>query len=598
MTPLRIALAQLNPIAGALDRNLGLVRDALATALTAGADVLLTPEMAVSGYPVEDLLGDGAFLDDVERAVDAFVRDVPAGIVVLLGAPMRDKALPAAGGATRSPSSHLDGRDRDVHNALLHVTNGAVISATAKTYLPEYGVFDDARYVRPSLPGATMLLGDVRVGFAICEDLWSPEVADAAAADGATVLLVANASPYSQGKPAERVELLARTARRTGMTVVYVNAVGAQDEIVFDGGSLVVTSEGNVFFQAPLFEAGVFMVDVPVYPHPHEARADDLVVDRFGALGRPPLAVAPPVTLPTGEAEVYGALVLGLRDYVNNNGFRAVLLGLSGGLDSALAAVLAVDALGADRVWGIGMPGPYSSAGSVDDARALADNLGIRFDVISILDTYEAELALLGDRLAGPGTAVAKENIQARARMLHLMTLSNATGAMLVNTGNKSELSVGYSTLCGDMAGSWSPLRDVYKTLAYRLCDWRNTAAVERGEIPPIPRDTITKPPSAELAPDQVDSSSLPPYEVLDLILEAYLETQASAAAIIARLVADGMATEVAEVTVVRVLTMTDRAEFKRRQGPVGPKVTPVAFGRDRRMPITNRRGHYTRPAD
>ena len=594
MTPLRIALAQVNPIAGAIERNLGLIRDALDEAVRAGADILLTPEMVVSGYPVEDLLGDAAFLDDVEAAVAAFARTVPAGILVLLGAPMRDKALPAAGGATRTPATHLDAHDRDVRNALLHITDGAVISATAKSYLPEYGVFDDARYVLPGLPGATMLVGGVRCGFAICEDLWSPEVADSAAADGATVLLVPNASPYHQGKPAERVDLLTRTAARTGMTIVYANAVGAQDEIVFDGGSLVVTSEGDVVHRGPLFQAGLQIVDVPVYAHPHPSRADDLTVTTARALDvpRPALAVTT-VEWPTGEPEVYAALVLGLRDYVTNNGFASVLLGLSGGLDSALAAVLAVDALGPDRVWGIGMPGPYSSEGSVTDARALADNLGIRFDVLAIRDTYDAEVAILGHLLEGPGVQVARENIQARARMLHLMTLSNATGAMLVNTGNKSELSVGYSTLCGDMAGSWSALRDVYKTLAYRLCEWRNEAAADRGETPPIPLATITKPPSAELAPDQVDTNSLPPYDILDLVLEQYLEHQTSAASIAVMLVADGMAEAEANATVVRVLRMTDRAEFKRRQGPIGPKVTPVAFGRDRRMPITNRRVHH-----
>jgi NAD+ synthase (glutamine-hydrolysing) len=608
MATLRIALAQIGPVAGAVARNSALIQNAIMAATTGRADVLLTPEMAVSGYPAEDLLGEPSFLTDVEQAVTALAAAVPDDLLAVLGAPMRIQALPEAGGARLSGSTRLDSSHRTQRNVVALAHAGQVRAAISKVLLPEYSVFDDARWASPGVLGqSTAIVSGVRVGFAICEDIWPDEedtrpdsdspvadsVAASIAAQGAQVLLVSNASPFYAGKPAERERLVTRLAHRTGLTVVYLNAAGAQDELVFDGGSMAIAPSGEVLFRAPLFTTGTFIIDVEVPAQPIARQHGDLEFTTARLSGpRPP--VEPLITEPMDEEEeTYTALVHGLGDYVRNNGFQHVLLGLSGGLDSALAAAIAVDALGPDAVRGIGMPGPYSSTGSVTDAQALAVNLGIRFDVISIKETYEAELALLGEHLTGPGVAVAKENIQARLRALHLMTLANATGAMLINTGNRSEAAVGYFTLGGDSSGGYAPLKDIPKTLAYRLSEWRNSAAEKNGAVPPIPADTITKAPSAELAPDQVDSNSLPEYPVLDYILRRYLEDLASADEIVAGLITQGHAVAEAQATVLRVLTMTDRAEHKRRQVAPGLKVTRRAFGRDRRVPITNGRIHH-----
>lgn len=594
---LRIALAQLHTIAADLTGNSAKIRAAVKTAHDAGADILLTPELAVSGYTVEDLLGERAFLADTEGTVRELAAAAPEDLLVVLGTPMTTQALPEAGGARLTGPGQLDAHPRSVRNAAVLAHAGQIVAAHSKTFLPTYGVFDEARFFVPG-PAAdqdTFLVSGVRVAVAICEDVWRDEVADAASEAGAQVLLVLNASPYHRGKPSERLALLTRLARRTGMVVAYCAAVGGQDETCLDGGSLVLAADGRLLAQAPLFQEGTFVVDVPVpvAPDGDAAAGAGRLAWRTalatGALRSP----AEPVraSWPTDEGEVYAALVRGLHDYVEDNGFPGVLLALSGGLDSALAATIAVDALGSGRVRGVGMPGPYSSEGSVADARALAENLGIRFDVVPITDTYEAELGLLGPLLDGPGVTVAKENIQARLRGLHLMTLSNATGAMMVNTGNRSEAAVGYFTLGGDSMGGFAPLKDVPKTMAYALTEWRNARAEAVGQVPPIPAATLSKPPSAELAPDQVDSDSLPPYPVLDAVLAAHLEELATPVEIAALLTAEhGLDPDAAADVVGRVLRMVDRAEHKRRQVAPGIKVTRRAFGRDRRVPITSGR--------
>lgn len=597
---LTVALAQINPVAGAVARNTALVTNALAAAITAKADVLVTPEMALAGYPAEDLLGERAFVLDAEAALGRVAQQVPADMLAVLGTPMFDKTMMDYTGTMHGVFDlrSIDSLHRTVRNTVALARNGRVESVVAKALLPEYSVFDDARWVAPgNICQDLLVVNGVTVGFAICEDVWANDVADSLAARGAQVLFVANASPFTLGKPQVRVALLSALAVRTGLTVVYLNAVGGQDELVFDGGSMVVTPDRGVVFRAPLFEKGTFIVEVPV-PDANgqtEAVESNLMAD-----------------WPIDEAQVWGALVTGFGDYVRNNGFERVLLGLSGGLDSAVAAVLAVDALGKDAVRGIGMPGPYSSDHSVTDAERLAETLGVRFDLLSIKATYEAEIETLGGLLEGPGVAVAKENIQARLRALHLMTLANATNALVVNTGNRSEAAVGYFTLGGDSGGGYAPLKDLPKTLVYRLAEWRNENTVrftaqacehspvvscdetECPNTPPIPRNTITKPPSAELAPDQVDTNSLPPYEVLDFILALYLEEMASASDIVEALVVAGLLDRPeAEVTTLRILSMTDRAEHKRRQVAPGLKVTRRAFGKDRRVPITNGRRHH-----
>jgi NAD+ synthase (glutamine-hydrolysing) len=559
----KITLAQLNSVAGAISDNVLSIRGAIAVAVADGANVLLTPEKCLSGYPVEDLLGETAFLADVALAVDALAADVPSTLLAAIGAPMRADDLPLTGGSTIRGAG-LDAFDRDVFNVVALAQGGHVVAAHSKALLPTYGVFDDSRWVVAGSPDQSLFdIDGTQVGFAICEDVWTPELAVHAAERGATVLLVANASPYYAGKPAERLALIRDTARESGMTIVYVNAVGGQDEVVYDGGSFVVDPTGKLVFRAPLFEEGCWTVDLTV--------------------GGP---IAP---WPTDLAEeMYGALVVGFRDYVLNNGFgdRGVILGLSGGLDSALAAVIAVDALGPSLVRGLTMPGPYSSEGSVSDALALAANLGIDCQVVPIRASYEAALGELGTLLDGPGGAVARENVQARIRGAYVMDTANAQGLMMVNTGNRSEAAVGYFTLGGDSSGGLAVLKDVLKTQAYDLARWRN----QRGA--PIPPATLSKPPSAELAPGQVDSNSLPPYPVLDAILVAYLE-QMKPAAVIADEVRETFGLEDAGALVLRVLAMTDRAEHKRRQVAPGLMVSRRPFGRGRRMPITSKRVHH-----
>jgi NAD+ synthase (glutamine-hydrolysing) len=426
-----------------------------------------------------------------------------------------------------------------------------------KVRLPNYGVFDEERYFEPGEDGLAVDVGALPVGLSVCEDAWEPGPPWTSYTRTPIVVNI-NGSPYHRGKTVERAGVLQDRARETGAWIVYVNAVGGQDELVFDGGSLVVAPDGRIAARAPTFEEDLSVVEIDP--------ADGGLVE------------GPAATWSEGAAEVYAASVLGTRDYVRKNGFREVVIGLSGGIDSSIVAVIAADALGPEAVRVLAMPSMYSSPESLQDAIEVAERLGVRLDTLPITDVFEAYRAALADAWAGERTGLAEENIQARIRGNLLMAMSNATGSIVLATGNKSEYAVGYSTLYGDMAGGFAPIKDVPKTLVYELARWRN--ARDPG-APPIPDRVLTKPPSAELRPDQRDTDSLPPYEELDPVIEAYVEDDLG--------IDDMVAAGFDRALVERVVGMVDRAEYKRRQAAPGVKITPKAFGRDRRMPITNR---------
>jgi NAD+ synthase (glutamine-hydrolysing) len=450
-----------------------------------------------------------------------------------------------------------DAESREVANAAAVLADGELKGVYHKVLLPNYGVFDEDRYfsMGPE-PDRVWAVNGVPVGVSVCEDIWLPDGPSMRQAErGARVLLNINASPFHRGKAVEREEMLAARARAGGAAVVYLNLIGGQDELVFDGASVVIACDGTLIHRSPQFEEDFFVVDVPLGDESAEV----------GSIA--------PLLEPTEE--VYQALTIGLRDYCAKNGFEGVVIGLSGGIDSSLTAAIAVDALGPESVWGVAMPSRFSSQHSIDDARALAGNLGIRFDVIPIEGVFTAHLEALSDVFAGTESGVAEENLQARARGATLMAISNKHGPMVVATGNKSEMAAGYATLYGDMVGGYSVLKDVFKGLVYELARWRN----KDGEV--IPQNTIDKAPSAELRPNQRDSDSLPPYEVLDAILERYVEADMG----VAEIVADGYDRDL----VMSVARMVDRNEYKRRQAAPGVKITTKAFGKDRRLPITNK---------
>ena len=610
-TTLRVVLAQLPVRVGDMAGNAAALTRAVSAAGSLHADLVLTPEMGVCGYPVEDLLAEPDF---VRAAMDA-TRQVARSTgrtVALLGAPWVADELPEAGGA-RPAGPATDTRSRALRNVAVVARRGEVRGAYAKTLLPTYSVFDDARHVgagarQQALYRVRTPDGPVTFGVLVCEDVWSDALVQEVRRGGAQAVVVLNASPYHVAKQQEREATVAAAARRAGVPIAYVNAVGGQDELVFDGGSFAVDRDGVVVARARSFEPDLVTVDLPVAPAV-EPTWD--VVDLGATHPERCVLPAPPVTPPREvHDEVYTALVTGFRDYCTRVGLPRVVLGLSGGIDSALAAAIAVDALGPDAVWGVGMPGPYSSGGSVTDARALADNLGIRFDVVPITDAYlerhRVLTGLLTDRTGGPGHPVAWENLQARLRGTTLMTLANATGALVCTTGNRSESAVGYFTLYGDSCGTApNPLGDLLKTTVtlqdgtvlpgvHGLARWRNELAAAAGRVPPIPASTLTKPASAELAPGQQDSDSLPEYPVLDRLLLAFLEDHASARELADSLVADGWDRQEATDTVDRVLTLVDRSEFKRRQVPIRIKVSRLSFGRDRRMPLASHWSHAT----
>ena len=530
----RIALGQLNLTVGDLDGNVARMVEATAKATEAGADLICFPELAVTGYPPEDLVLRPEFVRDNLSALQELALQTATRCAVVVG--------------------FVDRTDAGIHNAAAYLRGGAVESIYHKVQLPNFGVFDERRYFAPGTDGVAVEVDGERVGLSVCEDAWHDAMPFTSYA-GLPLIVNINGSPYHRGKAGERQDVLRERVHRSGSWVVYVNAVGGQDELVFDGGSFVMAPDGSVAHRATMFDEDLLVVNLTQ----GTATAD------------------PRRAWPTGAEEVYRALVTGVRDYVRKNGFGDVVLGLSGGIDSALVATLAVDALGPDAVRVLAMPSAYSSPGSVTDAVECASRLGVRIDTVPIAEVFDRYRFALAEPFAGTKEDVAEENLQARIRGNLLMAVSNKFGSIVLATGNKSEYAVGYSTLYGDMAGGFAPIKDVPKTLVYELAAWRN--AQPGG--PPIPEATITKPPSAELRPDQLDTDSLPPYDVLDPVIEAYVEDDLGTDEMVAR----GMDRELVE----RVVRMIDRAEYKRRQAAPGVKITPKAFGRDRRMPITNR---------
>jgi NAD+ synthase (glutamine-hydrolysing) len=534
---IRIALAQLDLLVGDVHGNATrVVNTARQARADFDADLVVFPELTLSGYPPEDLLFHRGFRRQIEAGL-AKVREEVQDTSVMIGFPEY------AGTA--------------IYNSAALITGGMVAAIHRKAELPNYKVFDEKRYFAPGAQPTVIDSHGFRCGLLVCEDIWEPQAAQMARADGAEMLIAINASPYEIHKQRER-EIVARArVLDVGLPLVYVNMVGGQDELVFDGNSFVMNAAGVVVMRAPAFGEGTFAVD--------------FVRESRGRLVPQPGHVEPELS---DEASVYGALVAGVRDYVNKHGFPGVVMGLSGGVDSALTLAIAVDALGAERVHAVMMPSRYTSSMSLEDAREQAGLLGVKYSLLSIESMFEATLATLKDEFAGRPPDATEENIQSRCRMLLLMGISNKTGKMLLTTGNKSEMAVGYATLYGDMAGGFAPIKDCSKMLVYRLAAYRN------GLKRVIPQRVIDRPPSAELRPDQRDSDSLPSYEVLDAILEAFIEEDLSVDEIEAR--------GFDRATVGRVLDMVKRNEYKRRQAPPGVRVSRRAFGRDWRYPITN----------
>jgi len=586
---LRVALCQLDTVVGEVDGNADRIIDSLTRAEAEGADVAAFPELAITGYPPEDLLLKPAFvglnlaaLEKVAAATSACLALV--GFVDVVGHEDLDAAVAhAAGAGAVAREAAIRGAPRRLRNAVAVCGRGGVLGVYHKRRLPNYGVFDEERWFAPGTSELELyLVAGMPLGISICEDLWFPGgPVPELAAGGAGLVVNMNASPYSIGREADRLGVARERVAEAGCALVYVNQVGGQDELVFDGGSFVMDSGGEVVAAAPRFVETILVVDVPIPP---AVRSTTLPVLSISSAPRDPAARRPPpIPAPLGEeAEVYEALVLGTRDYLKKNGFTDAVIGLSGGVDSSLVAAVAVDALGARHVHGLSMPSRYSSAGSVTDAAALAEGLGIDLHHVPIEPAHAAFGSVLADTLGDVPSGLTDENLQSRIRGVLLMALSNARGWIVLTTGNKSELATGYSTLYGDSAGGFAVIKDVPKTLVYRLCRYRN--AREGKDL--IPESVLSKPPSAELRPDQRDDQSLPPYEVLDPLLDALVLNDRS----IADVVGDGFAPDL----VARVASLVDSAEYKRRQSPPGVRITAKAFGKDRRMPITNR---YRDPA-
>jgi NAD+ synthase (glutamine-hydrolysing) len=591
MAQLRIALAQINPTVGDLAGNTGLVLEAARAASAAGAHVLAAPELALTGYPIEDLALRGSFVRASQAALEGLTRQLAdeglGELVVVVGyLDAIPQSLQRSGRPAGSPQNAA---------AVLH--QGRVLIRSAKHHLPNYGVFDEYRYFVPGDVLPVVRVGGVDMAVAICEDLWQDGGPVAATAEsGAGLLLSINASPYELAKDDERYELMRERAIEAGCALAYVNQVGGQDELVFDGDSLVVGADGALVARARQFAEELFVVDLDLpesdLPVEETIASNGMTIRRVVASADPLPAPAAPAAEPVIEQrlsdleEIYQALCVGLRDYVRKNGFRTVLFGLSGGIDSALVAAISVDAVGAENTYAVSMPSAYSSEHSKSDAADLARRTGLHYETVPVAPMVDAYLKTIAD--CGTAiTGVADENLQARVRGTILMALSNQRGHLVLATGNKSELSVGYATLYdAGSIGGFSPIKDVPKTLVWELARWRNAAAEQRGETPPIPVSSIDKEPSAELRPGQKDSDSLPDYAQLDTILDLYVRGDEG----LAEIVAAGNDPALVE----RVLRLTDRAEYKRRQYPPGAKISPKAFGRDRRLPITNR---YTEKA-
>jgi NAD+ synthase (glutamine-hydrolysing) len=587
---MRLALCQMNATVGDIAGNAERIWAGLHAARDAGASLVLFPELALTGYPPEDLLLREHFLVDADKALRELATDA-RGVIAVVGFPERAE---------------------DVYNAAAVLADGRVQAIYRKVYLPNYGVFDEQRYFRPGSTGAAIDIGEERVGLTVCEDIWEsgPPASDEALA-GATLIVNISASPYHAGKGRERELMFARRARENLSCIAFCALVGGQDELVFDGQSCVIDHTGETIARAAQFREELLLCDVdldaaaaarlhrtrqgPGVPRP-DGRAE-LLPALAAAAADPGRPLAPSLAEPIApvEAEIYAALMLGLSDYVNKNGFEQVVLGLSGGIDSALVACVAVDALGARRVNAAIMPSRYSSTGTQDDARALSAALGVKTHELPIESEMAAYTETLRAEFTGHAPDITEENLQARIRGNLLMALSNKFGWLVLTTGNKSEMSVGYTTLYGDAAGGFAVIKDVPKTLVYRLCEWRNSlagasrpaalAGSPNAEFTPapIPSSIIERAPSAELRTAQRDEDSLPPYELLDRVLYGYIELDQGPD----QLIAEGLP----EAVVDQTIRLVDHAEYKRRQAPPGIKITPRAFGRDRRMPITNRYG-------
>jgi NAD+ synthase len=543
---LKITLAQLNPRVGDVAGNMDKLRAARATASAEGADLLLTAELFVCGYPPEDLVLKPMFVAECRDAVEELARETSdGGPAVLVGTPWAD--------------------GDKLYNAMVLLDGGRVVTARYKVDLPNYGVFDEKRVFDAGPPPGPVSFMDARLGLPICEDIWTPDVVECIAETGGEMLLVANGSPWDHAKGEVRLNQAVGRVVESGLPMIYLNQVGGQDELVFDGASFVLNADRSIALRLPAWQEAVVTTEW--------TRTGEGWVCAPGAMAAEL----------RGLPDIYNAMVVGLRDYVNKNGFPGVILGLSGGIDSAISAAVAVDALGADRVRCVMMPSPYTSEHSLEDAAACAEMLGVEYFSINIGPAMAAFDKMLGAQFADTNSDITEENIQSRSRGVTLMALSNKFGHMVLSTGNKSEMSVGYATLYGDMCGGYSVLKDVYKTTVFELCWWRNQNrpdAVLGPEGMVMPERIITKPPSAELRPDQKDEDSLPPYPVLDAILSELIENETP----IADIVEMGHDPD----TVLKVWRLLDRAEYKRRQAPPGVKVTRKSFGKDRRYPLTN----------
>jgi NAD+ synthase (glutamine-hydrolysing) len=543
---LRVALAQINPTVGDLAGNAVLIAESVKSAQAQGANLIVFPEMIVTGYPVEDLALRPSFQAASIRAVQEIAASIIGDIVAVVG--------------------YLD---QGPKNAVAVIHDGKVRATYVKRHLPNYGVFDEFRNFVPGDQSLVVRIHGVDVAVAICEDIWHP--LDSIASRTPGLLVVPNGSPFERNKDDVRLALVQKRAKEISAPVAYVNMTGGQDDLVFDGDTIVVGKDGSILARTAQFDDQLIVVDIDCAEG--SSRPDVVISEQPTSHATP--ANYSIATRLSNEAEMWQALVMGLRDYVGKNGFRSVVLGLSGGIDSALVAAIAIDALGAKRVNGVAMPSKYSSGHSVEDAQALADATGIHFRITPIAPMVDAFM----DNVVLKG--LAEENLQARVRGTTLMGISNQEGHLVLATGNKSELAVGYSTLYGDAVGGFAPIKDIYKTDVWALSRYRNALAVERGEVPPIPERSITKEPSAELRPDQKDSDSLPDYPLLDQVLRAYVDEDHGYEA----LLADGFDPEL----VRRVISLVDKAEYKRRQYPPGTKVSVRAFGKDRRLPMTSR---------
>ena len=542
---LSVALAQINPTVGDLNGNSALIMNSVAEAKSAGAHIIVFPEMIVTGYPVEDLALRPSFQDASIAAVEKIASQITGDIVAVVG--------------------YLD---RGPQNAVALIHEGKIKARYVKRHLPNYGVFDEFRNFTPGTSDLVVRIHGVDVAVAICEDIWHSMASIASRTPG--LVVVPNGSPFERNKDDVRLALVQKRAREIKAPLAYVNMTGGQDDLVFDGDTIVVDKDGQLLARAPQFDDTLVVVEIDCQK---ESSTPDVVISTDDAKAASGSSVIAPRL--SDEAEMWQGLVIGLRDYITKNGFKSVVVGLSGGIDSALVAAIAIDALGAKRVNGVAMPSKYSSDHSVEDAQGLADATGIHFRITPIgpmVDAYMANVVLKG---------LAEENLQARVRGTTLMGISNQEGHIVLATGNKSELAVGYSTLYGDAVGGFAPIKDIYKTDVWALATWRNAQAVAAGQTPPIPERSISKEPSAELRPDQKDSDSLPDYPLLDSVLRLYVDEDHGFEA----LLKDGFDEEL----IRRVISLVDKAEYKRRQYPPGTKVSGRAFGKDRRLPMTSR---------